>query len=95
MIHGLAELQKKGTSPTDVLHYLDVLFRNVRTQGINSSDLYRLGRAALAVAPGNVRNFLMPARIGAHGAQSVVFVKQPEASSVFVDFSDDGILQGH
>jgi LCP family protein required for cell wall assembly len=95
IIHGLAELRKKGTSATDVLHYLDVLFRNIRTTGISSTDLYRLGTAALAIEPGQVRNYVMPATIGMHGKLSVVFVKQPEASSVFTDFSDDGILQAH
>ena len=95
IIHGLAELRKKGTSPTDVLHDLDVLFRNIRTEGISSTDLYRLGWAALQIQPSAVRNYTMPATIGMRGALSVVFVRQPEASSVFVDFSDDGVLQAH
>ncbi|MEA3019212.1 MAG: polyisoprenyl-teichoic acid--peptidoglycan teichoic acid transferase [Actinomycetota bacterium] len=95
IVHGLAELRKKGTSATDVLHYLDVLFRNVRTEGISSTDLYRLGSAALQIDPGNVRNYAMPATVGMKGAASVVFVKQPAASSLFVDFADDGILQAH
>lgn len=95
IIHGLAKLRKEGTSPTDVLHYLDVLFRNVRTEGINSTDLYRLGRAALAIDPADVRNYGMPARVGTVGSASVVFVRQPDATSVFVDFADDGVLQAH
>jgi LCP family protein required for cell wall assembly len=95
IVHGLAELRKKGTSPTDVIHYLDVLFRNVKTEGISSTDLYRLGWAALQIEPGQVRNYVMPARIGTVGAASVVFVDQPAATSVFVDFADDGILQAH
>jgi LCP family protein required for cell wall assembly len=95
IVHGLAELRKKGTSPTDVVHYLDVLFRNIKTEGISSTDLYRLGRAALRIEPGQVRNYVMPARIGMVGRASVVFVDQPAASSVFVDFADDGILQAH
>jgi LCP family protein required for cell wall assembly len=95
IIHGLAELRGKGTSPTDVIHYLDVLFRNIKTEGIGSTDLYRLGWAALQIDPAQVRNYTMPARIGTVGAASVVFVDQPAASSVFVDFSDDGIMQGH
>jgi LCP family protein required for cell wall assembly len=95
IVHGLAQLRKKGTSATDVLHYLDVLFRNIRTTGISTTDLYRLGTAALSIEPGQVRNIVMPATIGMHGKQSVVFVKQPAASSLFVDFSDDGVLQAH
>jgi LCP family protein required for cell wall assembly len=95
IIHGLAELRKKGTSPIDVVGYLDVLFRNIRTEGISSTDLYRLGWAALQVDPSSVRNFVIPARVGQRGSLSVVFVNQPEASSVFQDFADDAILQAH
>lgn len=95
IIHGLAELQRKGTSPLDVVGYLDVLFRNVRTEGVSATDLYRLGRAALRIDPGEVRNYTIPSRVGTVGRASVVFVRQPEAGGVFVDFADDGILQGH
>lgn len=95
IIHGLAELRAKGTAPTDVLHYLDVLFRNVRTEGISSTDLYRLGWAALQIDPGAVRNYTMPSTVGFRGSASVVFVRQPAASNLFVDFVDDAILQAH
>jgi LCP family protein required for cell wall assembly len=95
IIHGLTDLRKKGTSPLDVLDYLDVLFRNVRTVGIDSTDLYRLGWMALQIDPANVRNYTMPARVGTVGSASVVFVDQPRASNVFVDFADDAILQNH
>jgi len=95
IIHGLAELRKKGTSPLDVIDYLDVLFRNVRTVGIDSTDLYRLGWMTLQIDPSQVRNYTMPARVGTVGSASVVFVRQPEATSLFVDFADDAILQNH
>jgi LCP family protein required for cell wall assembly len=95
IIHGLAELRGKGTTPTHVLHYLDVLFRNIKTENITSTDLYRLGWAALQVDPGAVRNYTMPARIGKVGAASVVFAAQPAATSLFIDFADDAILQQH
>lgn len=95
IIHGLAQLRKKGTSLTSIVRYLDVLYRNVRVEGISSTDLYRIASAALQIEPGQVRNYVMPATIGMRGELSVVFVKQPEASSVFADFSDDGILQAH
>lgn len=95
IIHGLSDLRKKGTSPTDVIGYLDVLYRNIKTEGIDSTDLFRLGWAALQIDPAQVRNYTMPARVGTVGAASVVFVNQPAATSVFVDFADDGILQAH
>jgi LCP family protein required for cell wall assembly len=95
LVHALTDLRARGSSATDTLHYLDVLYRNVKTEGISPSDLFRLGRRALAVPPGNVRNYAMPASIGFEGKASVVFVRQPAASSLFVDFADDGVLQTH
>lgn len=95
IIHALSDLRGKGTSGTDTLHYLDVLYRNVRTIGISPTDLFRLGRAALAIPPENVRNITMPSSIGMRGSASVVFVRQPIATRLFVDFADDGVLQNH
>ena len=94
IIHALESLRQRGTSGTQVLGYLDVLFRNVKTDGISPTDLYRLGRAALAVEPGAVRSYTVPSQVGMRGSQSVVFVR-PQASSLFADFADDGILQAH
>jgi LCP family protein required for cell wall assembly len=95
LVHALTDLRRKGTSGTDVLHYLDILYRNVKTVGISPTDTFRLARAALAIEPGNVRNFAMPATVGMKGKLSVVFVRQPVASGVFRDFADDGVLQNH
>lgn len=95
LVHALSDLRGKGTSATDVVRYLDVLYRNVRPHGIGSTDLFRLGRAALAIEPGNVRNFTIPVRVGMRGSASVVFLRQPLATSVFRDFADDGVLQAH
>jgi polyisoprenyl-teichoic acid--peptidoglycan teichoic acid transferase len=94
MIHGLEALRARGTSPTDVIDHLDVLFRNVRTEGAGPADLYRLARAALAIEPGAVRNFTMPSRLGFVGPASVVF-PGPGAGAVFADLADDAILQAH
>jgi LCP family protein required for cell wall assembly len=95
IVHALSDLRGKGTSGTDTLRYLDILYRNVKTVGISPTDLFRLGRAALAIPPGNVRNFPMPASVGMKGKLSVVFVRQPVAQGVFRDFADDGVLQQH
>lgn len=95
IIHALADLRARGVSGTDTIRYLDVLYRNVRTEGISPTDLFRLGRAALAVAPENVRNFTIPVSVGMRGRASVVFARQPLAGRVFADFADDGVLQAH
>lgn len=94
IIHALEALQARGTSPTHVIDHLDLLFRNVRTEGVSPVELYRLGRAALAIQPGAVRNFTMPARLGFVGSSSVVFAG-PGAPAVFADMADDAILQAH
>jgi LCP family protein required for cell wall assembly len=95
IVHALADLRGKGTSGTSTLRYLDILYRNVRTVGISPTELFHLGRAALAIPPANVRNFPMPAYVGLKGKLSVVFVRQPVAQGVFQDFADDGVLQAH
>jgi len=95
IVHALSDLRGKGTSATDVIRRLDTLYRNVKTIGIGPIELFRLGRAALAIDPGNVRNYTMPARVGTVGRASVVFAKQPEAGALFADFADDAILQNH
>jgi LCP family protein required for cell wall assembly len=95
LVSALSDLRGKGTTGTDVLRYLDILYRNVKTVGITPTDVFRLARAALAIDPRNVRNFAMPATVGMKGKLSVVFVRQPVASGVFRDFADDGVLQAH
>lgn len=94
IVHALSKLRADGSSGTDVLRYVEVLFRNVRVDGVGPTDLYRLGRAALAVDPGRVRNFTMPARIGNAGSASVIFATE-SAGAVFADFADDAVLQAH
>lgn len=94
IVHALSDLRAKGGSGSEILRYLDVLYRNVRTEGIGSVDLFRLGRAALSIPPENVRNFTIPAVVGMRGSASVVFVG-PGAGAVFADFADDGVLQAH
>jgi len=95
IIHALTDLRAKGTTLTDIVRDLDVLYRNVRTIGISPTDLFRLAQTALAIRPENIRNYTMPAALGFKGAASVVFVRQPDASSVFADFADDAVLQTH
>jgi LCP family protein required for cell wall assembly len=95
IVHALETLRRTGTSKADVLHYLDVLFRSVRLEGASVTDLYRLGRAALAVDSNAVRNYTVPGRIGAAGPLSVVHVVQPAATRLFEDFRDDAVLQAH
>ncbi len=93
IVAALTQLRSNGTDAFDVIGYLDVLLRNVRTE-VDVVDLYHLGRAALAVDPAQVRNLTMPATTGRVGSASVVF-STGDAPGVFADMADDGVLQQH
>lgn len=92
----LSALAKFRAQPgaAGVVRSLEVLLRRARAEGVSPRDLYRLGRLGLSVDPANVRNVVMPARLGQVGPASVVF---PGAGvdSLFADFRDDAILQSH
>ena len=95
LIHALEHVRRGGVSGTEVLKSLDVLYRNVRADGVRPTDLYRIAKAAARIDPGQVRNYTIPVQVGFRGAQSVVFVRQPAASVLFQDFADDGVLGIH
>jgi LCP family protein required for cell wall assembly len=95
LVHALEHVRKAGVGGTEVLRYLDVLYRNVRVEGIPPTDLYRLARAATRIEPKNVRNYTIPVRVGMVGSASVVFLRQPQGSVLFQDFVDDAILGIH
>ena len=95
LIHALEHVRKAGVGGTDVLKYLDVLYRNVRPEGVKPTDLYRLARAASRIDPAQVRNYTIPVSVGFRGAQSVVFLRQPAGSRLFQDFVDDAVLGAH
>jgi LCP family protein required for cell wall assembly len=92
----LSALAKFRAEPgaASTVRNLGVLLRHSAAQGVSLRDLYRLGRLALSVDPANVRNVVMPARLGQVGPASVVF-PDPAANSLFADFRDDAILQSH
>jgi len=90
----LAKFRAEQPGARRSLTYLGVLSRHARLHNVGLLDLYRLGRIALSIDPGNVRNVTMPGSAGQAGAASVVFVG-PSAPSLFADFADDGLLQSH
>jgi len=93
ILAGLSKL-RGNQGPTAVFRALNVLLRRARADGVSPNDLYRLGRLGLSVDPANVRNVVMPARLGQVGAASVVFVGAG-ADSLFADMRDDAILESH
>jgi len=94
IVHALGDLRAEGTDLTGLLHSLDVLYRNVRFEGVNARDVYRLGRAALKVDPKDFRNFTVPVVGGFKGPASVQFLTG-DFGGLFADFRDDAVLQNH
>jgi LCP family protein required for cell wall assembly len=94
IINALGDLRFEGTDLTGALHALDVLYRNVRVDGISAKDMLRLSRAALGVDIGNVRNYTVPVVGGFKGAASVQFLSG-DWGGLFADFRDDAVLQNH
>jgi LCP family protein required for cell wall assembly len=94
VLAALGKLRADRGSPTAVVRDIAVLARHAELHGVGLRDLYRLGRLGLSIDPGNVRNVVMPWRLGSVGAASVVFVG-PGADGLFADFRDDALLESH
>jgi LCP family protein required for cell wall assembly len=94
ILAALSKLQADRDSPTKIVRDIAVLARHSEMHGMGLRDLYRLGRLGLSIDPGNVRNVVMPWRIGYAGPASVVFVG-PGADTLFADFRDNAILDTH
>ena len=93
ILAALAKL-RADSGPVATIHDLGVLFRHTRVDGVGVGDLYRMGRMALALDPGNVRSVTMPATLGREGAASVVF-PGGAAAGLFADFRDDAVLESN
>ena len=94
ILAALAKLRADGPTAANTIRWLSVLLRNVTLDGAGLADVYRLGRLALSLDPGQVRNVTMPGTTGTAGGASVVFVGDG-APSLFADFADDAVLQSH
>jgi LCP family protein required for cell wall assembly len=92
IIAGLAKLRAEGTNPASVVRYLGVLMRRAQVVGIDVPELFRLGRLALSIDPGAMRNITMPGAIGSAGAASVVHPAHP-AAEIFADMADNATLE--
>jgi LCP family protein required for cell wall assembly len=92
ILAGLSKLRDSAPTAANTLKWMAVLTKHTRFDGVGLGDLYRLGRLALSIDPGNVRNVTMPGNAGSAANQSVVFVGAA-APGLFADFRDDAILQ--
>jgi hypothetical protein len=74
------------------VRYLGVLMRRGQVVGVGVPELFRLGRVALSIDPGAMRNITMPGAVGAAGAASVVHPAAP-AAEIFADMADNATLE--
>ncbi len=91
ILAALAKLRAEEPTPAKVFKWLSVLARHTRFDGVTMTELYRLGRVALAVDPANVANVTMPGVSARAGVQSVVNPTSA-AGRLFADFRDDAIV---
>ena len=91
ILAALAKLRAEDPTPARVFKWLSVLARHTRFDGVTMTELYRLGRVALAIDPANVRNITMPG-VGARAGVQLVVNPTSAAGPLFADFRDDAIV---
>jgi len=91
ILAALAKLRAEEPTPPKVFKWLSVLARHTRFDGVTMTELYRLGRVALAIDPGSVRNVTMPG-VGARAGVQLVVNPTSAAGALFADFRDDAIV---
>jgi polyisoprenyl-teichoic acid--peptidoglycan teichoic acid transferase len=92
IVSALRELRPTTSDPVGTMRRLVSLSRHVDTNGVSMTELYRLGRLAIAIDPINVRSIVVPSRPASIGGTSYV-VTTGDAPAVFADFADDAVLQ--
>jgi LCP family protein required for cell wall assembly len=91
ILEALATLQAKHPDTADTLGLIAVLARHIRLQGVDLTELWRLGRLALSINPANMRNVLLPVGSG----PGTILIPTADAKSLLADFADDAVLDTH
>jgi polyisoprenyl-teichoic acid--peptidoglycan teichoic acid transferase len=91
IIAALATLRAQNPGAAGTARLVALLARHVQMDGIDLAQLYTLGRLALSLDPGRVKNVALPTGGGSGTNLSVA----PPADDLFADFRDDAILQNH
>ncbi|HVM09052.1 MAG TPA: LCP family protein [Acidimicrobiales bacterium] len=94
MLGALERAREVSKSPFDTMRLLAMTTRHTQFEGVGVRDLYTLIALGLSIDPANVRTVTMPSAIGKVGKADVVFAAGG-SDSLFADFRDDAILQGH
>jgi polyisoprenyl-teichoic acid--peptidoglycan teichoic acid transferase len=91
IISALATLRAQNPGAAGTAHLVSLLVRHIRMQNVDLAELFRLGRLALSIDPGNVKSVVVP--VGAGSGTNLLL--RPDARSLFDDFRDDAVLQNH
>ena len=83
--------ERRETSPGEVFRNVSILARHVRMENIGITELFRLGRMAMAMDPASIKNITIP--VGGGSATSTNLSLGPDASALFADFADDAVVQ--
>jgi LCP family protein required for cell wall assembly len=89
-ISALATLRGQNPGAAGAVSLVATLARHVQLEGLSVVDLYRLGRLALSIDPGRIRNVVVPT---VDTGKSTVLGLDPSASTLFADFADDAVLE--
>lgn len=81
--------QRDETSPSNVFRNVSILAKHIRTENIGITELFRLGRMAMAMDPAAIKNITIPVGSGVGTNLQV----QPDAAALFADFRDDAVVQ--
>ena len=91
ILQALTQFRAQNTGPIETLTLLADLGRHAKLDGIGLKDLYVLGRLGLSIDPAQIKNVVVPVASGS-GSRLVL---TSEATSLFQDFADDGVLETH
>ena len=91
ILQALTQFRAENAGPIRTLGLLADLSRHAKLDGIGLKDLYALGRLGLSIDPNQVKNVLVPVASGS-GSQLQL---TSDATSLFQDFADDGVLETH
>ena len=91
IIAALTTLRAQSPGAAGTAKLVATLARHVKTDGMDLTQLYDLGRLALTLDPARVKNVLLPTGQGSGTNLAVA----ASAQDLFADFRDDAILQNH
>lgn len=92
ILSGLAKMRSEVSDDAGIRHWIGALLRHVSLD-TPPNTLEGLAVLARNLDPANIRNVILPGRVGNAGGQSVVFLTDA-AKQIFLDLRPDAILGG-